>query len=572
MNDLAEGLELLATRLDALEKRVAALERPHAEIEAPSLLAAKPAPIKVSAEPGTGSATNYFAVVGTAMLGIAGAYLLRAIAASGSVPAAVMAAFGIAYAVGWLIWAARMPAASTFASVTYAVTASAILVPMLWEQALRFKALPPAGSAFALAGFVVAALLTTRGRAQSAVVAVAEVAAAGAALALAVATHAMAPFIAVLLAIAAICEWETGRGHRQSMRPLVDAIADVGVWALIYVYGGPANARAEYPALGPGVLVALPCALFMIHSVSLGAKATVLKQSVTGFEAAQALVAFALSAASVLVFAPYSAVIGMAAVCLALSAVCYAASLGRFRRDASRRNFIVFSAWGAGLLLAGTYWSLPAGWMAGLMGVAAVAGVVLGARDGYDTLRWHGVLFLVAGGIASGLFEGGGRALIGSIPPGPGWTVLFVSACAVLCYALTREQTGAERRQQVLCTLLMLTAAFAATVLLVQESMALASIAVPLDGPHVAFLRTLVLCAMAMGLAFGGARWGRVAMTRAAYVALAFVAAKLLFEDLRRGRLEFISGSIFLFAVTLIGVPRLARMHRRRLGADSTGY
>jgi hypothetical protein len=52
-------------------------------------------------------------------------------------------------------------------------------------------------------------------------------------------------------------------------------------------------------------------------------------------------------------------------------------------------------------------------------------------------------------------------------------------------------------------------------------------------------------------------------MTRIAYAALAFVAAKLLFEDLRHGRMEFIAASIFLFAVTLLGVPRLARMGNR---------
>jgi predicted tellurium resistance membrane protein TerC len=49
-------------------------------------------------------------------------------------------------------------------------------------------------------------------------------------------------------------------------------------------------------------------------------------------------------------------------------------------------------------------------------------------------------------------------------------------------------------------------------------------------------------------------------MTRMAYVALAFVAAKLLFEDLRHGHMESIAASIFLFALTLIALPRLARM------------
>jgi predicted tellurium resistance membrane protein TerC len=45
-----------------------------------------------------------------------------------------------------------------------------------------------------------------------------------------------------------------------------------------------------------------------------------------------------------------------------------------------------------------------------------------------------------------------------------------------------------------------------------------------------------------------------------AYGALAFLAAKLLFEDLRHGHMEFIAASIFVFAITLIAVPRLVRM------------
>ena len=61
-----------------------------------------------------------------------------------------------------------------------------------------------------------------------------------------------------------------------------------------------------------------------------------------------------------------------------------------------------------------------------------------------------------------------------------------------------------------------------------------------------------------------GSRWRRLEMTRVAYAAVAFVAAKLLFEDLRHGRMEFIAASIFVFALTLIGVPQLARMGTRQ--------
>jgi predicted tellurium resistance membrane protein TerC len=88
------------------------------------------------------------------------------------------------------------------------------------------------------------------------------------------------------------------------------------------------------------------------------------------------------------------------------------------------------------------------------------------------------------------------------------------------------------------------------------------------DAYHVAFIRTLTLCLLALALAFAGSRWLRVELNWIAYATLAFVAAKLLFEDLRHGRLEFIAASIFVFAVTLIAVPRLARMGQTRKTAE----
>ena len=83
MEDLPESLSRLIARLDELEMRVTALEHPSSAlssapaVESTALPAAAPGPAKPSAE-GSGA----FAVVGRAMLGIAGAYLLRAVAES----------------------------------------------------------------------------------------------------------------------------------------------------------------------------------------------------------------------------------------------------------------------------------------------------------------------------------------------------------------------------------------------------------------------------------------------------------------------------------------------------------
>jgi hypothetical protein len=76
---------------------------------------------------------------------------------------------------------------------------------------------------------------------------------------------------------------------------------------------------------------------------------------------------------------------------------------------------------------------------------------------------------------------------------------------------------------------------------------------------HLAFIRTLTLCAVSLALVFGGARLRRPELSRLGYAGIALVAVKLIIEDLRHGHLEYIAASIFLFALTLIAAPRLAR-------------
>ena len=52
-------------------------------------------------------------------------------------------------------------------------------------------------------------------------------------------------------------------------------------------------------------------------------------------------------------------------------------------------------------------------------------------------------------------------------------------------------------------------------------------------------------------------------VTRIGYAVLALLAVKLLWEDLRHGHLAFIAASFFLFAMTLIAVPRASRVGQK---------
>jgi len=392
---------------------------------------------------------------------------------------------------------------------------------------------------------------------------VAHGAAAVTALALLIATHVMVPFIAMLLLMVILCEYAVAHDRGLAIRPLVAAVTDVSVWALIFVYSGPPSAHADYPALGTAALLTPAVLLFLIDATSAAIKTTLRQQKISAFETVQAMVAFLLATSSVLYFAPRFGALILGVASLTLSAACYTAAFAFFEGAAERRNFRVFSAWSAGLLLVGLLLSLPPQWAAGCLGLVALAAIVIGVRRGCMTLEFHGLIYLIAASVTSGLLEYASHALAGPMPAKPSWSIFLVSACAVLCYAAGKEHVGEAWKQQILHLVPASLAAFAVAALIAEGLLGLAALVITPDVFHVAFIRTLTVCTVALALALGGSLWDRLEMTRIAYAALAFVAAKLFFEDLRYGRMEFIAASIFLVAVTLIAVPRLVRMRHK---------
>ncbi len=554
MNDLPEQMDSLAHRVDELERRVERLEHP---AEALVASAAQPVPAPVAQPSAIEKAGGLFPVLGRAMLGIAGAYVLRAVMESGSLPKLAVAAVAVAYAVAWLVWATR---AARFAGAVYAGTSALILGPMLWELTLRFSLLPPAAAAGVLAGFVLTATALEWRRTRGPAYWVAYCAAAVMALLLSIATHVMLPFIAALLLMLVLCEYCTALGHGSTIRLLVAGIADFAIWMMIFMYSGPENARADYPPLQPAALLAPACLLFAINAASVAAATIQLRRTISVFETLQAIVAFLLAVSSVLFFQPTHASLLLGVGCLVLAGATYAASFARFRQAAERRNFRVFMAWSAALLLAGAFWTLPAGWAAAGLGLAALLSVAAGVWLQCVPLDLHGVVYLTAGAIVAGLPGFVADALTGPSPPRPVWAIFAVAASAVLCYAVGRERVGEAWQQQLLHFVPAFLASCAVAALLVEGLLRLVALFITPVLFHLAFIRTLTVCSVALALAFGGRVLERLEMTRIAYAAVAFMAVKLIFEDLREGRMDFIALSIFLFAVTLIAVPRLGRM------------
>ena len=557
MSDPSGALERLTARLNELEKRVGALEHRPASSEAS---APRPAAAQLTQPSALSfSQSGAFSVLGKAMLGIAGAYVLRALMESSLAPKPLVAGVAVAYALVWLATAARISAGAWFPRTAYACTSSLIFAPMLWELTLRFKVLPPSAAAGAIAAFVFVAVGFSWKRSRAPVLWVANLTAIALAVALAMASHQIEPFLAALLFIALVAELNRESTSDRGVGVVAAVAADLMVWVLLYIYSSPQTTRADYPALSRIALLAPGIGLFLIYAGRAVFRTALQGQRITSWEAVQTTIAFLLAAAGILRFGSTPGAHFLGILCLLFSAAGYTTVFTLFLTLPDRRNQAVFGAWSAALLLAGLFLTLPPVWSVSCLCAAAFAATAAGALLSNLSLELHGLAFLVFAAGASGLWRYDLRTLTGTIPGAPSFAVTLVSLFGLFCYATAASRAQQLRSQQALQVAFAAIAAGAVMALLVQGFVAALALGASPQAHHLAFLRTLTLCVGALALAFAGARLRRLELSRVAYTVLVLAAIKLIAEDLRHGHFEYVAASIFLFALTLIAVPRVAR-------------
>ena len=567
MHDHPDEIERLEKRMEVLERRVHALEHPlearwphpspEPEAESASLAAAA-----VPVAP----AGSMFPVLGKAMLGVAGAYLLRAVEESSSLPRLAVAVAGIAYAFAWLVWAARVRGGPRFTSTIYAGTSALILAPMIWELTLHFKVFSPSMAAAVVCAFALAAIGLAWGHDRTPVPRTICIAAAGLALTLAIASHAPLPFAVALLVLIAVCEFAPRIETLTEVRVLVALAADAVIWILIYIYFAPQSAGEDYPPLSRIALLAPGVAIVLLFAASVSWQTLARGRKISAFATIQMTIAFLLAAASVADFGQQGSVVILGVVCLALSGAVYAGVFTVFERAKEPRNAAVFAAWGAMLLLAGSFLCLPPPAITALMGAAAVAATLAGNRANRLAFQFYGMAFLLAGAAESSLLSFLPNALIGTPQGAPTSSVWLIACSAILSYLAAQPRTGEPRLPQILHLGFAALAVATVAALLVVGLTELTALRIQPGAHHLAFIRTFTLCTVALGLVFAGARWRRLELTWLGYAAMALVAIKLVTEDLHHGHLAYIAASIFFVALTLIAAPRVARPKQPALG------
>jgi len=565
--DVSSLLEQLSARVAELERRISTLEHPlqahssHPESPAaPAIINAGPGGV-LSAQPQPG----VFSVFGRAVLGIAGAYLLRAAAESGIIPPWMAVTLAVAYAAAWLVWAAWPRTQTQLARLSYAVTAALILFPMLWEVTVRFRMLDPPVTAGMLAAFALLAKTLAWRRDVSSVIWVGTLTAVITALILMAATRAPVPFTLALLVIAALSEFAASRGRWLVLRPVVAAAADFAALVLIIILGNSKAVPPEYHPVSAGVMIGLVAALFAIYAISLVTRSLILRLKVTAFEAAQFATTVLLTGWAALRITEGAALPALGVSCLVAGAACYFAAFGLLERHRERPNFHFYSACGVAFVMAGSFFALPSFALAIWLCLAAVITTGLGVRMRSPALDLHGVVYLSGAVAASGLLAYAGRALAGSYPPAPGAMPIVAAIAALLCTAMVSRYRGEHQGERLLRLLPAILAVYAIAALAVSTLVWLVARGAAPTLPQLAVIRTIVTCAAALLLAFVGARWKRIELVWMAYAAAVLGSLKLVFEDLRFGSTQSLAASLLIYGTVLILIPRLVRAGKRRV-------
>ncbi|HMB78818.1 MAG TPA: hypothetical protein VKI43_02075 [Vicinamibacterales bacterium] len=556
----------LEQTIGTIERRLAVIERAGAEtvVTAPPDLPALsdlpgPPALPVLARDDLVATLSF---VGRTFVALGGAYLLRALTDAAVVPVPRGIALGLAYAMGWLVMSDRAAAANRRTSAAFhGLVATIIAFPLVWESVTRFQLLTPNAAASALV-IVTALMLAAALRQRSQALAwMAVVAALATSLALEAATRVVLPFAGVTVALAIGTLWLGYSADWVLLRWPAAFVADMMVLAL-----AARAASGSWPDPPAGV-IALQLLLLTGHLASVAARTLLRGRDVNAFEVLQTAAALIVGFGGAVYVARATGfgATALAAMNLCVGAGAYGVAFAFLaRQQALRRNFYFYTSLGLilvvvsmALLLSGAM--LPLAWLA-----VALLTTVLARRTDRITLAYHSTVYVLAAAIASGLLTAAGAALVGGAaalwPPmsGAALAVLFGAAA---CWAIPGPPTaGASvhgRVPRLTITILLVWSAAGWLIGLIAPLLPATS--GHADPGVLATVRTSVLAAAALALAWAGRSERFRESSWLLYPLLALGGLKLLVEDLPRSRPATLFIALALYGGALIVAPRLGR-------------
>ncbi len=517
-----EELRELILAVHALERRVSILEQKEPR-PAPEL-ALQPSPLEhleVSSEA--------VPMVGYALLGIAGAYLLRALTELGTVPRGMGVAAGIVYAASWLWLAARTSSGRRFAVAARVSTSILIFAPLIWESAVRFKAVSAWTAAAVVFAFCVAAEAISWRKNLKTIAAVVPAACAVLALVLMVGTYALAPFTLALLAIAATVEFAAVQEHVTGTRWVVAACADAAVLVLTVLVRRPEGLPEGYAPVSIWSAVAIQALLLVIYAASSMVRTLLRARNFAALEIAQTAAAFLLSAGGMVAITGHNVPVGIFA--MAGGIACYLL----VTRLAGGRNRRAYAAFGL-LLIASATWLTMSG--LALIGAWSALAVLLSYWNPDESADAHAAVFLWLALMVSRVAERSVEVFFGGRESFPVAPAAIVIVAAALSYFAVRRRMPA----------LFIAAGLAG----VAAGQLTAVLRFPCSG-------TVVLTASALVLAWAGMRWHRKELVWLMYAFLAAAGFRIAMRDLVLATTMELVIPLLLFGAVLVLLPRILR-------------
>lgn len=558
LRQLLRDFRILEHRVQALEQRLNGNFSRAAQTVAPT---------RRQTQAPQASAATVIPVFGGAFLALAGAYLLRALSEYKIIPLTYGVAAGIVYAALWLFLAARAGRTRPLAAAVRGCTSALILVPLLWEATLQFGVLSHWTAAEVIVAYLCLGLVLSWRNQLATTAWTTTLATSVSAVALLVGTRDLVPFAVAVLLAAAVMETAACFGRWPGERWTVAMIADLVVLFLVSIASHEGGAPEAYVPVPGAAAIAIPIALPAIYLSSTSLRALALRAELTVLEIMQIVLVLLLSTTGVLQTGHGSQVVAgwVAAFCLGCGAVFYLFGLASRRATGKQgRNFYAYSWLGLALIVTGSLLRFSGTLLAVLLCALAIAALLLARWTRQTSLGWHAAAYLLLATALSGLGAWTAANLLGA---GRGWSGLaagaaITAATAVFAYALTWSNPPPGRS---FSTTSMPGLAMAGMACWGAAGLAAGALGGFCGSAPVmcAALRTFILTATALALAFSGAKWGRRELVWLMYPFMALAAYKLLAQDLPRGQTLALFISLLLYGGTLILLPRILQKASR---------
>jgi len=562
---LQSDLLALRQRLDVLEAK--RLSGTTGDADALAEEPAETRPQVAPTSPATRGWRDPFVVVsliGRLVLVLAGGFFLRGMTDTGVFTPRVGVVLGFAYGLAWLFLTDRMGGRRQVPSaVFHALAAAMVAFPLLLEATTKFKVLPGATSALAIAVLTAGLLFVAWRRRLHAVAWVTVIVALPTSIVMLAQTGVVVPFAFYLIAFGVATLWMGYSLDWRAIRWPVALAADM------VVIGVTLRALAPEHLDAPNVAMLVQLSLLSAYVISIAIRTLVRGRNVIPFEVVQTtaalIVGFGGAVSVTRATGAHPTTLGIAS--LVIGAACYGVAFAFIdRREDRGRNVYFYTTLALVQVLTGFTLVLGGHWLGAVFGALAVLAALLWFRVGRLFMLLHGAAYIVAAAVVSDTLSYCSWALAaGAVGP---WTlpdavmlvVLVAGAWSVGFAAAQPKLDGsvfASGPRFVIILVFVWTAGGCVIGYLAPVVAGLADRSVDLG--VLATLRTGVLAVATLVIAWIGRHarfreWGWLV-----YPLLVGIGLKMVAQDFPRSRPVTLFIALALYGTALIVAPRLRR-------------